>query len=353
MSKARDIADLGAVTSRLDTVGASDGALSNRNMLINGKFEVNQYNDGSSTSVSSGANNVADRFSYYTNASAIAVYSATHEISTDAPTGFEKSLKITCTSGGSIPATGEVVFRQKVEGYNISPLGYGSAEAKDATLSFWIKASVTGDYGVQFVYSDGSSSHFYVSKYTVNTANTWEYKTVTIPPQTSNGFGNTTNGLGLQCYWDWGEGSTYSGTADAGWTTTYQNGLSGGVKLMENTGATWQLTGVQLEVGDTATPFEHPRSYSDELARCQRYYKSGSTRLCFIGVGGRYGFQQVDAHQYRATPSTTYTFQSSGYGTILSVGSYGPIGTTYDISVQTDVGIGMDGIINWTADAEL
>ena len=264
MSKARQLADLGNVFD--------DGALSNRNILINGKFEVNQYNDGSSTSFAAGAYFVADRFDYYTNAGAFAVYSATHEISSDAPDGFSKSLKITCTSGGTIPSTGEVVFRQKIEGYNSSVLNYGSANGESATVSFWIKASVTGDYGLQFVYYDGTNSQFYVSKYTVNSANTWEYKTVTIPPQTTNAFDNVTNGNGLTVYWDLGEGSTYSGTAGAGWGTTYLNGLSGGVKLMENTGATWQITGVQLEVGSTATPFEH-RSYGEELSLCQRYFQ--------------------------------------------------------------------------------
>ena len=252
--------------------------MSHRNMIINGKFEVNQHNDGSSTSFSAGAALVADRFKYYTNAGAIAVYSATHEVSSVAPPdGFSKSFKITCSSGGSIPVTGEVLFRQIIEGYNTSVLSYGSSSAKSATVSFWVKASVTGDYGLQFVYYDGANSNFYVSKYTVNSANTWEYKTVTIPPQTTNAFDNVTNGAGLKLYWDLGEGSDYSGTANSGWTTTYKNGLSGGVKLMENTGATWQITGVQLELGSSATPFEH-RSYGDELARCQRYFVK-STQL--------------------------------------------------------------------------
>ena len=263
MSKARQLADLGNVYD--------DGALSNRNLVINGKFEVNQRNDGSSTAVSVGNSYLIDRFNLYTDATAFAVYSATHEIASDAPDGFNKSLKITCTSGGAVPATGEVVFRQKIEGYSSSVLNYGSANGESATVSFWIKASVTGDYGLQFIYYDGTNNNFYVSKYTVNSANTWEYKTVTIPPQTSNPFDNVTNGTGLVVYWDLGEGSDYSGTADAGWTTTYRNGLSGGVKLMENTGATWQITGVSLEIGDTATPFEH-RSYGQELALCQRYF---------------------------------------------------------------------------------
>jgi len=304
MSKARQLADLGNVYD--------DGALSNRNLVINGKFEVNQRNDGSSTAVSVGNSYLIDRFNLYTDATAFAVYSATHEIASDAPSGFNKSLKITCTSGGAVPATGEVVFRQKIEGYSSSVLNYGSANGESVTVSFWIKASVTGDYGLQFIYYDGTNNNFYVSKYTVNSANTWEYKTVTIPPQTSNPFDNVTNGTGLVVYWDLGEGSDYSGTADAGWTTTYRNGLSGGVKLMENTGATWQITGVQLEVGDTATPFEH-RSYGDELARCQRYYSTyeyPNTNARHYGVSDNFGYYQSEVTfpvTMRATPTATQT----------------------------------------------
>jgi len=262
-----------------NTGNYNGGQLGNRNIIINGEFDIDQRGLASSTAFQAGAHFVTDRWSYYINSGAFATFSANHEISDEAPSGFTKSLKVTCTSGGSIPATGEVIYRQKIEGYNIKRLGYGTPSAKSLTLSFWIKASVTGDYGVQFIYeADDSTNKYYVSKYTVNSANTWEYKTITIPPNTADAFKYTTTGLGAQIYWDLGEGSTYSGTADSGWTNTYYNGLSGGVKLMENTGATWQKTGVQLEVGDTATPFEH-RSYGDELAKCQRYY------FAFINAG--------------------------------------------------------------------
>ena len=365
MSKARQLADLGNVYD--------DGALSNRNIIINGKFEVNQYNDGSSTSFSAGSSNVADRFDYYTNAGAFAIYSATHEVSSDAPDGFSKSLKVTCSSGGSIPATGEVVFRQKIEGYNVSVLNYGSSSAKNATVSFWIKASVTGDYGLQFVYYDGANSNFYVSKYTVNSANTWEYKTVTIPPQTTNAFDNVTNGTGLQLYWDLGEGSDYSGTANSGWTTAYKNGLSGGVKLMENTGATWQITGVQLEVGDTATPFEH-RSFGDELARCQRYYcVSNEGDTSNEPIGGFIGYAENTTRMdtvwtfrvlMRASPTITkladYIIRQNSNQTITSATFDGTnTGGTWILSTGTFVDQSVGRVYStatgpvFSADAEL
>jgi hypothetical protein len=360
MSKARQLADLGNVYD--------DGALSHRNILINGKFEVNQYNDGSSTSFAAGAYFVADRFDYYTNAGAFAVYSATHEISSDAPDGFSKSLKITCTSGGTIPSTGEVVFRQKIEGYNSSVLNYGSANGESATVSFWIKASVTGDYGLQFVYYDGTNSQFYVSKYTVNSANTWEYKTVTIPPQTTNAFDNVTNGNGLTVYWDLGEGSTYSGTAGAGWGTTYLNGLSGGVKLMENTGATWQITGVQLEVGDTATPFEH-RSYGDELARCQRYFlmckpetSAGITHAGFANLNARSTTARYSVVHFpvsmRVRPSVAYSgsltaYSGSGSYAVSAISMNGSTehAAEMEITAASGATVGHGGWVRILADA--
>jgi hypothetical protein len=277
---------------------SNDIPLGNRNLLINGEFDIDQRGLASSRAFQSGAHYVADRWSYYINSGAFATFSANHEISDEAPSGFTKSLKVTCTSGGSIPATGEVIYRQKIEGYNFKRLGYGTPSAKSLTLSFWIKASVTGDYGVQLIYeADDSSNKYYVSKYTVNSANTWEYKTITIPPNTADAFKYTTTGLGAQIYWDLGEGSTYSGTADSGWTNTYSNGLSGGVKLMENTGATWQKTGVQLEVGTKATPFEH-RSYGDELAKCQRYFEK---------IGGNANYERLAVGFIRASGTSTRT----------------------------------------------
>jgi len=374
MTKARDLADLGNKTSLDEINDAYDaGALSNRNMIINGEFDIDQRGLASSTAFQSGARFVTDRWSYYINSGAFATFSANHEISDEAPSGFTKSLKVTCTSGGSIPATGEVVYRQKIEGYNFKRLGYGTPSAKSLTLSFWIKASVTGDYGVQLIYEDDASTNrYYVSKYTVNSANTWEYKTITIPPNTANALKNTTTGLGAQLYWDLGEGSTYSGTADSGWTNTYYNGLSGGVKLMENTGATWQITGVQLEVGDTATPFEHGKSYGDELAKCQRYYyrvdgAGGQTYNVHLrtsnGSGTRAYAQEINLPvTMRTSPSVTVSYLDMHkpgvrYDTINSVnatGSQQTVGLIYDVatadinSISTQV-----RSLNVTADAEL
>ena len=266
MSNARKLAD------NLPT----DGQLGNRNIIINGKFEVDQRHAFASHTVSAGSDFFADRWGFYTNAGAFAQYGATSQVVSDGPTGFEKSLKWTTTSSGTIPATGEVLIRQPVEGYNISHVDYGSSTAKELTLSFYVKSSIAGNYGFTAQYTDsGGTNRYNLRSYTVNSANTWEFKTISIPANTANALQQKTNGAGLRLNWDLGEGTDYSGTVTGNWQTTYVNGLNGGVKIADNNGATWQITGVQLEVGDTATDFEH-RSFGDELARCQRYYHAYS-----------------------------------------------------------------------------
>ena len=263
MSNARKLAD------NLPT----DGQLGNRNIIINGKFEVDQRHAFASHTVSAGSDFFADRWGFYTNSGAFAQYGATSQVVSDAPTGFEKSLKWTTTSSGTIPATGEVLIRQPVEGYNISHVDYGSSTAKELTLSFYVKSSIAGNYGFTAQYTDsGGTNRYNLRSYTVNSANTWEFKTISIPANTANALQQKTNGAGLRLNWDLGEGTDYSGTVTGNWQTTYVNGLNGGVKIADNNGATWQVTGVQLEVGSQSTPFEH-EPYETTLRKCERYHQ--------------------------------------------------------------------------------
>tara|TARA_Y100001972_G_scaffold63409_1_gene77467 strand:- start:149 stop:1252 length:1104 start_codon:yes stop_codon:yes gene_type:complete len=260
--------------SRINEAGLNINQYGNRNIIINGKFEIDQRHLFSSHTVSQGGDFFADRWGFYTDSGAFAQYGATSQVVADGPTGFEKSLKWTTTSSGTIPATGEVLIRQVVEGYNINQVDYGSSGAKELTLSFYVKSSIAGNYGLTAQYTDsGGTNRYNLRSYTINSANTWELKTILIPANTANAFQQKTNGAGLRLNWDLGEGTSYSGSVTGNWQTTYVNGLTGGVKIADNNGATWQITGVQLEVGDTATEFEH-RSYGDELAKCQRYFHS-------------------------------------------------------------------------------
>ena len=159
MSNARKLAD------NLPT----EGQLGGRNLVINGKFDVDQRHSFGSHAVTAGSDYFADRWGFYTNADAIAQYSATTQVVSDGPTGFEKSLKWTTTSAGTVPAIGEVIFRQKIEGYNINQVDYGTANAKELTLSFYVKSSIAGNYGFTAFYTDSGGTHRYILKsYTIN-----------------------------------------------------------------------------------------------------------------------------------------------------------------------------------------
>jgi hypothetical protein len=268
MTKARDIADLGAVTSRLDTVGASDGALSNRNLIINGAMQVAQRGT-SFTGATTDGYYAIDRMKTKISTGA----SGTHTItqSTNAPIGFSNSYKIDCTTAQASP--NQLRLMHTVEGYNVSHLNYNTSDAVQTTLSFWVKSNVTGTYA--FSIETTTSGRYFNTTYTINAANTWEYKTISIVGDTSSSL-NSGNGVGLTLSWWLAAPASLkgSGTPDT-WVTnaSYTSLADGhGVNIAGSTSNEWQITGVQLEVGDTATPFEH-RSYGDELLRCMRYYE--------------------------------------------------------------------------------
>jgi hypothetical protein len=197
----------------------------------------------------------------------------------DAPAGFVNSAKVTITTADtSLAATQRTRFCQPVEGYNIADLGWGTANAQTVTLSFWVKSSLTGTFGGNI----GNESRSYPFTYTITTANTWEYETITIAGDTS-GTWNTTNSSGFKLMFSLGAGSSYLGTAGA-WATADYWGATGQVQVIGTNAATWQVTGVQLEAGTTASPFEY-RQYGTELALCQRYYyQNGDGTQDAVGI---------------------------------------------------------------------
>ena len=257
-SKARGLADLGNAYS--------DGALSNRNMIINGGMVIDQRNGGASvTGSGSAAKFAADRFSLFANTTG----TITIQQVSDAPDGFTNSNKVTCTSAAtSDSSASRVQLYHAIEGHNIANLAFGSSSAKAITLSFWVKASNTGTYGGSFV--NGATNRSYPYQYTISASNTWEYQIITISGDTT-GTWATDNTAGMYVFWSLGIGSTFEGTANQ-WNGAFDIGPPSSFSLKDNVNATLQITGVQLEVGDTATPFEH-RSYGDELQRCQRYFE--------------------------------------------------------------------------------
>ena len=255
MSKARELANLGNAYS--------DGALSNRNVIANGAMVVSQRG-ASFTSVGNG-DYTLDRFRVYSSGGGV----FNVDQASDGPDDFTKSLKVTvATNDASIGSSDYYLLNTRLEGYNTAQFNFGSSTAKTLTLSFYVKSSLTGTFGGSF--TNSSEVKAYVFTYTINSANTWERKTVTISGAT-DGTWSTDNTNSVRIYWDLGCGSG-SLSGSTGWSAASSYGFSGSVQLVGTSSATWQITGVQLEVGDTATPFEH-RSYGDELARCQRYYE--------------------------------------------------------------------------------
>jgi len=254
-SKARGLADLGNAYS--------DGALSNRNMIINGGMQVAQRGTASVTLTNIAKTFLADRFGVYQNSSTAVTMSQ----ETDAPVGFSNSLKVAMGTGSTPSGANELNLAHNIEGYNTSSLALGTANAKEFTVSFWVKSSLTGNFGMALMSASAADS--FVTSYTIGSAGTWEYKTVTLTGKTS-GTWNSTNGAGLRVVWDLGSSTNFEATKDT-WGTGNKFTFSGATKVVATSSATWQIAGVQLELGDTATPFEH-RSYGDELARCQRYF---------------------------------------------------------------------------------
>ena len=247
----------------------SSGSLSSRNKAHNGDMRIDQRNDGAAVTVTTSNQFFpVDRYWGY-GAPSAGVF--TLEQVEDAPAGFRHSVKGTVTTtDSSITASRLYVFEHRIEGNNLQDLKWGTSDAKTVTLSFWVKISQTGTYGG--VVHNAAQNRSYAFTWTINAANTWEYKTITIPGDTTGTWeqGNVT-GLSIVLI-SLGIGSTYETSNVTTWESASTFGVSGTTYIIGNLNATFNITGVQFETGTVATPFEH-RSYTDELARCQRYFQ--------------------------------------------------------------------------------
>jgi len=226
---------------------------------------INQRAGGTVTINSAAWTYVTDRFCFL-GQSTDGVFTA--QQSSTAPAGFNNSLLVTVTTAdASIGASQIYTLRHTIEGYNVADLNWGTSDAKAVTLSFWVRSSVTGTFSGCFN-NEGTAS--YPFTYAISSANTWEQKTITVAGPTSGTWG-TTNSNGIRLTWSLGVGSTYSGTASAWNYSTEYFAASSTTNLISTNGATFYITGVQLEVGSTATSFDY-RPYGTELALCQRYF---------------------------------------------------------------------------------
>ena len=243
------------------------GALSNRNLIINGAMQVAQRGT-SETGVTGDGYHTVDRARI--DLSSLGTYTVTQ--STDAPEGFSNSFKLECTTAQSSPAAGAYfVYQQRIEGQNLQMIKKGTSNAQQLTVSFWVKSDKTGTYILGL--NDRDNDRVNSKSYTISSADTWEYKTLTYEADTTGTFNND-NAESLRLDFWLASGSNFnSGTLSTGWETfTNANRAVGNVNLSDTVGNDWSITGLQLEVGEKATPFEH-RSYGDELARCQRYFQ--------------------------------------------------------------------------------
>ena len=247
---------------------------SNRNLIINGAMQVAQRGT-QETGVTNAGFRTADRFKQEINN----LGTWTIDQSTDAPDDFSFSIKATCTTADASPAANDYsYFAYKVEAQDLQQLNYGSSAAKAMTLSFWVKSNKTGDSTVTILQRDNSIK-LLSPQYSISAADTWEYKTISIPADTA-GVINNDNGSGLEFEFYWNAGSTYTGGSHQTTWSTYSDGnrCPSALGVGGATSDYFAITGVQLEVGSVATPFEH-RSYGDELARCQRYYEQLNAEL--------------------------------------------------------------------------
>ena len=233
-----------------------------KNRIINGAMVIDQRNAGAA--VTSSGSFPVDRFRLgFTMDGACSA-----QQDTVAPAGFVNSLKFTTTTADTSLSASQVVFmQQRIEGNNLSDLGWGTASAQTVTLSFWVRSSLTGTFGGSI--QNSAENRSYPFTYAISSANTWEQKSITISGDTS-GTWLTTNGIGIRLNFSMGAGSSLSGTAGA-WAGADLISATGAVSVIGTLSATWQVTGVQLEKGSTATSFDY-RPYGTELALCQRYF---------------------------------------------------------------------------------
>jgi hypothetical protein len=310
----------GGATATINGYTPTESNMAGRNRIINGDMRIDQRNAGASVTPASLAYTLdrwrslmsatSARFSVQQNAGAVTP-----------PTGFTNYLGVTSSSAHSLSASDQYAVQQWIEGFNIADLGWGTANAKAITVSFWVRSSLTGTFGGSL--NNGAFNRSYPFSYTISGVNTWEQKTITIAGDTS-GTWTTDNSRGVSLTFGLGVGSTYSGTAGA-WAGSDFRSVTGATSVVGTSGATLYITGVQLEAGSVATPFER-RQYGTELALCQRYFwmifNSGSndgrplTMPVIMQAYGSSGVAPLSIQHIvpmRTAPSVTFTNPTDSY----------------------------------------
>lgn len=354
---------LSMATGKTFSVGGITGSpYTMKNRIINGAMLIDQRNAGASVTINSGTGAYTlDRWDGRGETSQ-GVY--TIQQSSTAPTGFNKSLLVTVTTADSSLASGDNYYvRQIIEGFNIADLGWGTASAQTVTLSFWVRSSLTGTFGGAIT-NASTSTRAYGFTYTISSANTWEQKTITITGDTT-GTWNTDNSSGMIINFSLGANADRQTTANT-WSAISSviiSGATGEGSIIGTNAATWYVTGVQLEVGSSATSFEW-RPYGMELSLCQRYYQKYTSIAAGDGICfGGYGFPQSASIfrlpgsfpiPFRGTPTFSYSnlsVSTSGgtQSTVSSSAGMSANSTGFDLNLNVTVTTGTPYFLRATA----
>ena len=355
------------ILSQLGSPGVSTGF---KNRIINGAMVIDQRAAGASvTTPTTGAFTYAtcDRWAYFN--SQASKFTIQQVSTSGAVDGFTNDLGITSTSAYSVLTGDYFTLSQAIEGYNIADLNWGTANAKTVTLSFRVYSSLTGTFGGSITNSANTRSYPFI--YSIPVAGTWTTISVTIAGDTT-GTWLTTNGKGMIVIFGFGVGSTYSGTAGS-WSANQYFSATGATSVVGTNGATFYITGVQLEVGTTATNFDY-RSIGTELALCQRYYETSwygavvGTDSSTVAQTGGYGINSTDGtivqnwRVNKRTAPTCYVWspltttcankvRQGNNGTIATVSSVNTWGNVFTIASNGTTGYTFQ--YGWSADSEL
>lgn len=323
-----------------------------KNRIINGAMMIDQRNAGASVVVANNNAYVVDRFRYLNSAGSV-----TCQQSTTAPAGFSNSISLTVGSVNTPGAADFQTLRHIIEGLNVADFAWGTASATPITISFWVRSSVTGTYSVGL--RNSALNRAYVATYSINAANTFEYKTITISGDTS-GTWLTTNGAGIYIDFSFGTGSNNEITAGS-WQASSAFAATGEVNWISNAGATFYITGVQLEKGSTATSFDY-RPYGTELSLCQRYYQKSYNTDVAPGTNTTVGyvtFREYSTNTFlpnfatrlntplRATPTVITWYSTGGTSGSVSVGAgSNTVNTAYDYGMNSSGWILINGSVS-------
>ena len=273
-----DVAGIATFRNTVNVPNINGGQIGGkRNIIINGAMQIAQRSTSAVTIAGGKTVTDVDRFGQWTK-TAEGSWKSGQQVA-DAPTDFQYSRKITSLAANTVASDSYHTIRYAVEGYDAKQLNCGNSSAKTVTLSFYVKSSLTGTFGLNF--TNAANNRSYPTTYTISAADTWEQKTITLTLDTS-GTWLTTDGVGLEINWQLAIGSGYQVSTTDQWVAGWNYPDTAANTLMTTNGATFQLTGVQLEVGSQATAFEH-HSVAEELALCQRYFEKASM---YLSTGG-------------------------------------------------------------------